>query len=128
VKERLAAHAARYPIDRVQEIETIRGEQRAKAASSHLQGPRYLVQAAALSDADKAAALLTDLIDSGHDGNLVSTPQGDHVIYEIQLGPFDTLEQANAVGVAVRKSHNSPRDRRGRGREEAGMSEAQSRA
>ena len=106
VRERLAGHSAQYPVGRVKEIETIRADERAKAAASHQQGPRYLVQAAALSDADKAAALLTDLIDSGHDGTLVSTPFGDRVVYEIQLGPFETLEQANAVGVAVRKSHN----------------------
>jgi general secretion pathway protein D len=106
VKERLAGHSAEYPVSRVKEIETIRAEDRARAAATAKSGPRYLVQAAALTDADKAAALLTDLIDSGHDGNLVSTPQGDRVVYEIQLGPFDTLEQANAVGVAVRKSHN----------------------
>lgn len=106
VKERLAGHTAQYPNTRVKEIETIRAEERAKAAASLEPGPRYLVQAATLSDADKAAALLTDLIDSGHDGTLVSSPFGDRVVYEIQLGPFETLEQANSVGVAVRKSHN----------------------
>jgi Flp pilus assembly secretin CpaC len=106
VKERLASHGVQYPVGRVKEIETIRADERARAAESRRGGPRYLVQAAALGDADKAAALLTDLIDSGHDGTLVSTPLGDSVVYEIQLGPFDTLEQANSVGVAVRKSHN----------------------
>jgi len=106
VRERLAGHSAQYPVGRVKEIETIRDEERAKAAASQLAGPHYLVQAATLGDADKAAALLTDLIDSGHDGTLVSSPFGDSVVYEIQLGPFETLEQANAVGVAVRKSHN----------------------
>jgi general secretion pathway protein D len=105
VKERLAGHSAEYPVGRVKEIEAVRAEERAKAAARQGVGPRYLVQAATLTDADKAAALLTDLIDSGHDGTLVSTPQGDRVVYEIQLGPFETLEQANAVGVAVRKSH-----------------------
>jgi general secretion pathway protein D len=106
VRERLAEHARRYPPSRLPEIEGLRAEERAKAAASRGSGPRYLVQAAALGDADNAAALLTDLIDSGHDGTLVSTPFGDRVVYEIQLGPFETLEQANAVGVAVRKSHN----------------------
>jgi general secretion pathway protein D len=106
VRERLAQHSTRYPADRVKEIEAIRAEERAKAAARQIEGPRYLIQAATLGDADKAAALLTDLIDSGHDGTLVSTPVGDSVVYEIQLGPFETLEQANAVGTAVRKSHN----------------------
>jgi general secretion pathway protein D len=106
VKERLAAHSVEYPVARVKEIEDVRAEERAKAAARQEPGPRYMIQAATLTDADKAASLLTDLIDSGHDGTLVSSPQGDHVVYEIQLGPFETLEQANSVGNAVRRSHN----------------------
>ena len=62
-------------------------------------------QAASLSDPEKAAALLTDLIDSGHDGTLVSAPFGDSVVYEIHLGPFATLQHANSVGEAVKRSH-----------------------
>ena len=106
VKEGLAGHTARYPVSRVKEIEDIRGEERAKAAAAaRATGPRYIIQAAILSDPDKAAALLTELIDSGHDGTLVSSPQGDRVVYEIHLGPFASLDQANAVGKAVQKSH-----------------------
>ena len=39
VRERLAGHAARYPRRRVQEIETIRAEERAKAAAQPRSGP-----------------------------------------------------------------------------------------
>jgi cell division septation protein DedD len=89
-------------------------------------GPEYIVQAATLSDPDKAAALLTDLIDSGHDGTLVSSPFGDTVVYEILLGPFATLQQANSVGEAgealARTHARDPGARRRRAREEA-MSE-----
>ena len=106
VKERVAAHTARYPVARVKEIEQVRAEERAKAfEAAHTKGPEYIVQAATLSDPDKAAALLTDLIDSGHDGTLVSAPLGDSVVYEIRLGPFATLEEANKVGEAVKRSH-----------------------
>jgi cell division septation protein DedD len=106
VKERVAAHTARYPVARVKEIEQVRADERAKAfEAAHTKGPEYIVQAATLSDPDKAAALLTDLIDSGHDGTLVSAPFGDTVVYEIHLGPFDTLQQANTVGEAVKRSH-----------------------
>ena len=89
----------------MEEITTIRAEERAKAAAIHREGPQYVLQAAVMGDPEAAATLLTDLIDSGHDGALVSSPVGDSVLYEIHLGPFDTLEQANAVGEAVRKSH-----------------------
>jgi hypothetical protein len=106
VKERVAAHAARYPSSRLEEIEQVRADERAKALeASRTRGPEYVVQAASLSDPDKAAALLTDLIDSGHDGTLVSAPFGDSVVYEIRLGPFATLQEANSVGEAVKRSH-----------------------
>ena len=106
VKGRIAAHTARYPSTRVKEIEAIRAEERAKALEAgRTQGPEYIVQAAILSDPDKAAALLTDLIDSGHDGTLVSAPFGETVVYEIHLGPFETLQHANTVGEAVKRSH-----------------------
>ncbi len=105
IRERVSEHRARYPNERVQEIERIRAEERAAAAASTEDGPRYVLQAAILGDPDAAARLLTDLIDSGHDGTLVSAPIGDSVLYEIHLGPFTSLEQANGVGEAVRKSH-----------------------
>jgi general secretion pathway protein D len=106
VKERVAALAARYPTGRVQEIEAIRADERAKALEAgRTKGPEYVVQAAILSDPDKAASLLTDLIDSGHDGTLVSAPFGDAVVYEVHLGPFATLQEANTIGEAVKRSH-----------------------
>jgi hypothetical protein len=105
VRERLAEHARRYPPSRVPEIDAIRAEERAKAAALVREGPHYVLQAAVMGDPEAAATLLTDLIDSGHDGALVSAPVGDSVLYEIHLGPFATLDEANAVGEAVRKSH-----------------------
>jgi hypothetical protein len=106
VRERIAMHRAQYPTARMQEIERIRAEERAAAAAASTDGgPRYVLQAAILGDPDAAAKLLTDLIDSGHDGTLVSAPIGDSVLYEIHLGPYSTLTQANAVGESVRKSH-----------------------
>ena len=106
MKERIQAHSVRYPAGRVREIEAIRSEERAKALEAgRAQGPEYIVQAAILSDPDKAASLLTDLIDSGHDGTLVSAPFGEAVVYEIHLGPYATLQQANTVGEAVKRSH-----------------------
>ncbi len=105
VRERLASHRVRYPNERLTEIERIRAEQRAQKAKEGHGEARYVLQAAVMGDPDAAAKLLTDLIDSGHDGTLVSTQVGDSVIYEIDLGPYDTVQDANAVGEAVRRSH-----------------------
>ena len=80
---------------RLREIERVRGEQRAAAAAAASRsGPVYVVQAAVMGDADGAATLLTDLIDSGHDGTLVASQIGESLLYEIRLGPFATLSDA----------------------------------
>jgi alkanesulfonate monooxygenase SsuD/methylene tetrahydromethanopterin reductase-like flavin-dependent oxidoreductase (luciferase family) len=101
----MAAHRPRYPNERIGEIRDIAEEQREAAPDTQVRD-RFVLQAAVLGDPDAAAALLTDLIDSGHDGTLVSAQIGDSVIYEIHLGPFQTLSQANTAGEAVRRSHD----------------------
>ncbi len=105
IRERVAAHRARYPNERMSEIRAITEAQRAAEAGARAAADRYVLQAAILGDPDAAASLLTDLIDSGHDGTLVSARVGDSVIYEIHLGPYETLDHANAVGEAVQRSH-----------------------
>ncbi|MEM7411910.1 MAG: type II secretion system secretin GspD [Myxococcota bacterium] len=107
VRERLAKHSARYPSDRMKEIERAREEKAAgeEAAAASRAFDRYMLQAAILSDPQAAQDLLTDLIDSGHDGTLVSAQFGDSVIYEVHLGPYATLDDANRIGEAVRRSH-----------------------
>jgi general secretion pathway protein D len=105
VRERVAAHRARYPNERMREIRDLNAAERAAALEADDTTDRYVLQAAILGDPDAAASLLTDLIDSGHDGTLVSAQIGDSVIYEIHLGPYQTLGHANTVGEAVRRSH-----------------------
>ncbi len=106
IRERLAAQRMRYPTARLPEIERTRAERRAAAAAAADQeGPHYVLQAAVLGDPDAAAALLRDLIDSGHDGTLLASQVGDSVLYEIRLGPFATLREAEMIGQSVRRSH-----------------------
>jgi len=105
IRERVAAHRARYPNERLGEIGQTLEAQREAAQQVEVR-ETYVLQAAILGDPDAAAALLTDLIDSGHDGTLVSAQVGDGVIYEIHLGPYDTLAEANNAGEAVRRSHD----------------------
>ena len=91
----------------MKDIERIRDEEAAgeEAAAASRAFDRYTLQAAILSDPQAAQDLLTDLIDSGHDGTLVSAQFGDSVIYEVHLGPYATLDDANRIGEAVRRSH-----------------------
>ena len=105
VRERLAGHRARYPVERLAEIEQERAARREAAAQSAGTQRSFLLQAAVLGDADAAAQLLTDLIDSGYEGDLIAAPVGESVLYEIRLGPFSELDEARLVGEAVQRSH-----------------------
>jgi general secretion pathway protein D len=110
VRREMAGHSVRYPRERIGEIGRLREEERARLEAERMaaeHAPAYYLLAAILADADAAAALLTDLIDSGHDGTLVSRESsGGAVIYEIHLGPYASVEQAKDMGEAVARSHD----------------------
>ncbi|HEX5066962.1 MAG TPA: type II secretion system secretin GspD [Myxococcota bacterium] len=108
VRTRIAAVTAQYPLERMREIETQEEEKRAKQEADRqaaLRAPEYYLQAAIFGDADAAAALLTELIDSGHDGTLVASESASGVLYEIRLGPYETLDEAKTADAVVRRSH-----------------------
>jgi len=108
VRTRVAGITARYPLERMREIESLEQEKREKAeaeraAAEH--APQYFLQAAIFGDADAAASMLTSLIDSGHDGTLVASETPSGVLYEVRLGPYATLQEAHDVEGVVRRSH-----------------------
>ena len=108
VLTRVVGHSARYPVERMAEIERARSEEQARLeaeTAAAARAPTYFLQAAIFGDADAAAALLTDLIDSGHDGTLIAQEAGDSVLYELQLGPYASLQEAEAAAGVVRRSH-----------------------
>jgi general secretion pathway protein D len=108
VVTRVVGHSARYPVERMAEIERMRGEEQARIEAekaAEARPPQYFLQAAIFGDADAAAALLTDLIDSGHDGTLIAQESGDSVLYELQLGPYANLQEAELAAGVVRRSH-----------------------
>jgi hypothetical protein len=108
VLTRVVGHSARYPVERMAEIERMRSDEKARLeaeAAAEARSPMYFLQAAIFGDADAAAALLTDLIDSGHDGTLIAQEAGDGVLYELQLGPYASLQEAELAAGVVRRSH-----------------------
>jgi general secretion pathway protein D len=108
VRRNIAGHSARYPLERMREIERQRLEERAEEESRReaaQRAPQYYLQAAIFGDAEAAAGLLTDLIDAGHDGTLISEEKSGGVLYEIHLGPYSSLEEAQRMGGVVRRSH-----------------------
>ena len=90
------------------EIEQLQADEQARIEAARLAAetaPVYFLQAAIFGDADAATAMLTDLIDSGHDGTLIAEQSGDSVLYELHLGPYETLSQAETTATVVRRSH-----------------------
>ena len=108
MRQRIVGHVSRYPVERMAEIDRINEEARAKAEMARVaatQPPVYYLQVVTFGGADAATGLLTELIDSGHDGTLVASESSGEVLYEIHLGPYDTIDEARLIGASVKRSH-----------------------
>ncbi|MEE8166706.1 MAG: type II secretion system secretin GspD, partial [Myxococcota bacterium] len=95
----LGQHADRYPIERMWEIEEKRADEREQKrqlaegeASARIQ--RYAVNVATYLDENEAIRTLTDLVDAGYDGTLISSDSNGTLVFTIQVGPFDDLWNA----------------------------------
>jgi hypothetical protein len=49
---------------------------------------------------------LTTLVDLGYDGTLVSGELEGQVLYEIRIGPYDSLDAAEAAGHVLQRSED----------------------
>ena len=99
VAQEIANHSARYPLERMRELERIRTDRDAthsrsaeEKALAKLQ--RYAVVVATFLDETEATQTLTTLIDAGYDGTLVSSDTGGRLIFTVEIGPFDDLWEA----------------------------------
>ncbi len=104
VRTRMLGHAKKYPIERMLEIEQgITAEKEAIAASAEEPEPRYGVLAGTFTDEEKAAAVLGELIDAGYDGTLASSGRDGGVLYEVRIGPFTDLDEAESAVSVLRQ-------------------------
>ncbi len=106
VRGRLVEHRDRYPVDQMREIERREREARQQAAAQAQVdgGKRYGVLAATFGDEGAAAAALQQLIDAGYDGALVTEDRSGTVLYEIRIGPFGELGEAEEAAEVMRQS------------------------
>ena len=100
VAEELSLHSARYPIDRMRELEEKRAreiEERDAAAARReaASAQRYSVQVATFLDEEEATESLMTLVDAGYDGTLVSSESDGQIVFTIQVGPFQDLWEAD---------------------------------
>jgi hypothetical protein len=108
VRTAILSHGARYPLERMSEIEAERRAERERAraeAARHAEVPRYYVQAGVYGDEAAAIRTLTELVDAGYDGELISGEVGGSLLYEVRLGPYSSLDEAQHVGSIIRHSH-----------------------
>ncbi len=105
VRTALRDHRGRYPVEKMSDLEAASKAEREAAAladaASPAIGPRYAVLAATFADEGAAMATLQQLIDAGHDGTLTTEERSGAVLYELQLGPFDTARAAEDAAAEV---------------------------
>ncbi len=98
VRHAVLDHENRYPIERMLEIERLEreaAERRAQAATEPQ--PEYYLQAGVFTDENQAVDNLTTLVDLGYDGTLVTGERGGRVLYEVRVGPYGSLPDAEAA-------------------------------
>jgi hypothetical protein len=98
VRHAILDHESRYPLERMLEIE--RGEQEAEAARAAAAlepQPEYYLQAGLFGDEGAAVEALTTLVDLGYDGALVTSEREGRILYEVRVGPYGELEEAQAA-------------------------------
>jgi general secretion pathway protein D len=103
VRAVLLEQARQYPLSRMREIEEERGAQRAALQAERqvrTGADQYVVTAGVFHDEDLAVEKLTILIDRGYDGTLVAAEADGIVVFELRIGPYESLREAeNAAEV-----------------------------
>ena len=100
----LLNHEARYPLERMRQIEEQRDVRRLEKEAAAQRSEGYLIQAAVLGDERQATDTVTRLIDAGYPSTLESAQVGAAIVFEVRVGPYETLEQAQRAGEAIRRS------------------------
>ncbi|MCG8589939.1 MAG: SPOR domain-containing protein, partial [Proteobacteria bacterium] len=113
VQRTLSTHEARYPLARMREIELARAEARERREAEReeaLTSKRYGVRAGVFRNDEEATALLTQLLDGGYDGTLVSNEIDGLLLFEVVVGPFEDAKAAGDVADVLERSYSlSPR-------------------
>jgi general secretion pathway protein D len=111
-QNRLSEIEARYPLERMGQIEQgLSDEAAAKQAAEEAaaRAPQYRVVAGVFGDPDSASAALTELVDAGYEGRLISSAGPSGVLFQVHLGPYPTLPEAERVaGVIARAFRLAP--------------------
>jgi alkanesulfonate monooxygenase SsuD/methylene tetrahydromethanopterin reductase-like flavin-dependent oxidoreductase (luciferase family) len=101
-------HESRYPNSRLNEIGTTKAIERSskEAALRDLSNaPKYAVQALIVGSEDEAIYALQAVIDAGFDGTIISNESAGAAYFQLQVGPYETVEEANRVSSHIERAH-----------------------
>ena len=107
VKAVLREQVRRYPLSRMREIEEERQSLRAalEEEKDRARTPNlYIVTAGVFYDETLAAEKLTILIDRGYDGILVAAEADDLVVFELRIGPYESLREAESAAEVLNEA------------------------
>jgi len=110
VARELGRNAARYPIERMWAIEDAKLERyarRARESEDELSArqQRYAINVATFVNEDEAIATLTELVDAGYDGSLLSNDTDGVLVFTLQVGPFSDLWTAQRTAEILDASY-----------------------
>ena len=88
-------HRERYPVERMEALGASRTSRIENA-------PSYAVRAGLYVSEDAATTALGEILDAGYDAALITTDNRGELIYEIQVGPYDAIDDARTADAMLR--------------------------
>lgn len=104
----LEALEHRYPLERMREIERSQSQAREAAQAAEARrgrGVRYVVLAGSYADPNAARGTLLELVDAGYDGRLVSSGPAGRVRYELRVGPYTEVDEAERAAGTLQRAY-----------------------
>jgi hypothetical protein len=98
-------HAEQYPLERMLEIERREAEAASQREEETETGPQYVVRAGSFAEEGPASDLLTQLLDAGLEAAIVTREQDGELVFEIRVGPYETLRRADTIADVMRRSY-----------------------
>ncbi len=108
VRNRVLELAGKHPLERMREIEQQQrnaDERIRSAAEAAKRSPKYYIETSMGGDERAATDLLVALIDSGYEGELVSSDTGGVLLLEVHVGPFDSFDAARNASEQIGRAH-----------------------
>ena len=94
-------HRKRYPVERMSELAA---DPISRVHLAPDPEARYGLQAAVFASEQDATETLTKILEAGHDSALVTTQVNGALLYQIHVGPFESLDDARAARALLRGS------------------------